>query len=118
MDTGYIFNTICDCPGVRLERVFPTKQKIVKKIHDYFKDDNRLSCIVLFGSAVTIRCNPSSDVDLLVRLSGDNVNNETKNEISERLQELCDWKADIIWYDRITPDERIYNNILKGVQIV
>ncbi len=115
---GYIFNTICDCPDVRLERVFPTKQRIVKKIHDYFKDDDRLVCIVLFGSAVTISCNMSSDVDLLVRLSDNNIDNETKNDISERLQEFCDWKADIIWYDRITPKERIYNNILKGVQIV
>ena len=118
METGYLFHTICDCPEVRLERVFPTKQRIVKRIHDYFREDERLSCIVLFGSAVTMKCNRSSDIDLLVRLSEGNVNVETKNEISEQLQDLCDWNADIVWYDRITPDERIYKNILKGVQIV
>ena len=41
-----------------------------------------------------------------------------KNEISEKIQELTDWNADIIWYDRIDKSDRIYKNILKGVQIV
>lgn len=118
MEEGYLFHIICECPGVSMERVFPTKQRIVKRIHDYFKDDERLSCIVLFGSAVTVKCNLHSDIDLLVRLSDGNVNVNTKNEISEQLQNLCDWNADIIWYDRITPEEQIYRNILKGVQIV
>ena len=118
MGNGYLFHTICECPGVKMERVFPTKQRIVKRIHDRFKNDERWSCIVLFGSAVTVKCNPHSDLDLLVRLSEGNVNVDIKNEISEQLQELCDWKADIVWFDRIASGERIYENVLKGIQIV
>ena len=114
----YLFKKICNCPGVDIRRVFPTKQKVAKKINESFKNDKRIACIILFGSSVTIRCNSGSDLDLMVRLSDKQNSNENKNEISEKIQELTDWNADIIWYDRIDKSDRIYKNILKGVQIV
>ena len=118
MDKEYIFNKVCECEKVKIERVFPTKQLLVKRIHDSFKNDARVVCMVLFGSSVSIKCNSQSDIDLLVRLSEENINSETKNDISEKIQELSGWNADIIWYDRLKPQDRIYNRILKGVQIV
>ncbi len=114
----YYFKVLYNSDKVDMKRVFPTKQLAVSRISQAFAGDKRLACILLFGSSVTMNCNKDSDIDLLVRLNKDCVNVETKNEISEKLQELCDWNADIIWYDRISPQERIYKNILKGVQIV
>lgn len=114
----YYFKVLYNSDKVDMKRVFPTKQLAVSRISQAFAGDKRLAYIMLFGSSVTMNCNKDSDIDLLVRLNKDYVNVETKNEISEKLQELCDWNADIIWYDRISPQERIYKNILKGVQIV
>ena len=114
----YYFKVLYNSEKVDMKRVFPTKQLAVSRISQAFAGDKRLACIMLFGSSVTMNCNKDSDIDLLVRLNKDCVNVETKNEISEKIQELCDWNADIIWYDRISPQERIYKNILKGVQIV
>ena len=118
INKNYLFKMICDCPGVDIRRVFPTKQKVVKKINENFKNDKRIACIILFGSSVTFRCNQNSDLDLMVRLNNKQDSNEIKNEISEKIQELYDWNSDIIWYDRIEKSDRIYQNILKGVQIV
>jgi len=118
MSEKYYFKVLYNSDKVDMRRVFPTKQLVVSKINQTFAGDKRLACIMLFGSSVTMKCNKDSDIDLLVRLNKDYITVETKNEISEKLQELCDWNADIIWYDRISPKERIYKNILKGVQIV
>lgn len=114
----YYFKALYHSDKIEMTRIFPTKQLTALKINEAFHDDNRLACIMLFGSSVTINCNKDSDIDLLVRLNDEFVNNDNKNEISEKIQELCNWDADIIWYDRISPDEKIYKNILKGVQIV
>ena len=116
--TVTLFKEIYECEKVDMRRIFPTKQLFVKKIHERFEDDDRIACIIVFGSAVSNLCNKWSDLDLLVRLKEDAVNLDNKNDISEVIQELCDWNADIIWYDRIDKSDRIYENILKGVQIV
>lgn len=113
-----VYKVFYDIENVDMKRVFPTKQKYVKIINDSFKDDDRIACIVLFGSSVTDMCNQHSDMDLLIRLEESQISLENKNEVSEKIQEICDWKADILWYDRIDKNDRIYGNILKGVQIV
>ena len=43
---------------------------------------------------------------------------DVKNDVSEKIQILSGWKADILWYDELLPGERIYSSVLKGVQIV
>ena len=71
-----------------------------------------------FGSSVNLRCTIHSDLDLVVRLRPEFVNNETKNEVSEKIQEACGWNADVLWYDRICNSECLMDNVLKGVQIL
>lgn len=115
---SYLFKEIYSCKGINMRRIFPTKQLIAKRINEEFKEDSRICCIILFGSSVTMLCNQESDTDLLVRLNGKSCNIDNKNDISERIQEITDWKSDILWYDRISREDRIYSNILKGVQIV
>lgn len=112
------FPVTCAHRTVPVNNIYPLKQKAAIAIHEAVKNDKRVNNIILFGSSVTMKCTRESDIDLSVRLFPEYVNYETKNEISEVIQESCDWNADIIWFDRINNNERIYQNILKGVQIL
>lgn len=65
-----------------------------------------------------MRCTIYSDSDFAVRLSDDCVNKTVKSDVSEIIQEICDWTADVLWYDELDKDSQLYDNVLKGVQIV
>ena len=80
-----VFRTLYEVDGVDMKRVFPTKQRQVRDIHDEFKTDDRVSSIMVFGSAVSDRCHQGSDIDILVRLREDCVDVNNKNEISEKM---------------------------------
>ena len=112
------FRVLADVPKVKMSRIHPLQQKAVKRIHDAIEWDERVAAIVLFGSSVNLRCTIHSDLDLVVRLRPEFVNNETKNEVSEKIQEACGWNADVLWYDRICNSECLMDNVLKGVQIL
>lgn len=112
------YPVICRHNIVPTQNIYPLKQRVAVSIHDEFKNDPRINNIILFGSSVSMRCTKDSDTDLSIRLMPEYTGNDTKNEISERIQEICNWNADIIWFDRISPNERIFHNILKGVQIL
>lgn len=111
------FPVLCPHEKIDMSRVYPIMQPFVIRIFDTVKTDRRVSSIVLFGSSVTQRCHKGSDLDLAVRLRPDSLMTETKNEVSLKLQESTDWNADILWFDRLSPEDRIYPEILKGVQI-
>lgn len=98
-------------------RIYPLKQKLAKKVFENFKNDERVKKIVLFGSSTTMRCTRNSDTDFAIELSKEYMNKKTKDEISEIIQEICDWKADIIWMDKINKGTKIYQNIKKGVNL-
>ena len=112
------FRVLADVPKVKMSRIHPLQQKAVKRIHDAIEWDERVAAIVLFGSSVNLRCTIHSDLDLVVRLRPEFVNNETKNEVSEKIQEACGWNADVLWYDRICNSKNLMNNVLKEVQIL
>lgn len=117
-DLRCIFPVICEVPGIDIQYVYPLQQRAVCKIHESLKNDDRVVAVVLFGSSVNLRCTKNSDLDLVVRLADECVNNSVKSEVSEVIQEACDWNADILWFDRICPADRIYDSVLKGVRIV
>lgn len=117
-DKYYAFPIIVPESKIDMQRIYPLKQSIIYKLHKQLANDQRITAIVLFGSSITMQCNNNSDIDLAVRLNEYNVNNDTKNSVSEQIQELCNWNADIIWYDRLDKKDRIYHDICKGVQIV
>lgn len=117
-DKRVIFPVIVQCPQVHMENIHPLKQKTVQCIYKAFHDDDRVVAIVLFGSSVNMRCTIYSDSDFAVRLSDDCVNKTVKSDVSEIIQEICDWTADVLWYDELDKDSQLYDNVLKGVQIV
>lgn len=115
---SYKFPVIYNTDRFEICRVHPLMQEGAIKINQAVIDDDRVVCVMLFGSATNIRCNKNSDFDLLVRLKEEYDNWETKNEVSEKIQEACDWNADVIWYNRDNENSQLYRHVIKGVQIV
>ena len=56
------------------ERIFPTKQRYVKKMIDACRNDANIKKILAFGSAVTAGCNPWSDIDIYFEMAHDVTN--------------------------------------------
>lgn len=117
-DKYYSFPVVVPNTSINMQRIYPTKQSLIYTLHEALSPDHRISSIMLFGSSVTMRCTQDSDTDLAIRLTDKYVDNDAKNSISEVVQEICEWNADILWYDRIDKTDRIYHDICKGVQIV
>lgn len=59
----------------KIKYVFPTKQKDVDTIIKYAKSVDYIQRIIIFGSAVTWKCNVNSDIDIAVCFSDDNDDN-------------------------------------------
>lgn len=112
----FTFKKIVDVPGVEIERVFPTQQQAVKQINEALCNDSRVNKIILFGSSVNMRCTIHSDLDVLIFMN--DLSNEAKLDVSEKLQNACNWNADILWADRIDDTERIMQEARLGVRIV
>lgn len=113
----YSFPIVVKNKEFEINRIHPLKQKEVVTIYNTIKNNKKINSLIVFGSSTTIRCNKNSDIDICIELNKDNINNETKNEISELLQEKLNYNLDIIWKDRITKNTNIYKNIERGVKI-
>ena len=113
---SFIFKKIVDVPGIEIERVHPWQQRAVAKINAAVRDDKRIERVVLFGSSVNMRCTLDSDLDLVIDMN--DTSNEAKLDVSEKIQEACDWNADILWRDRLTEDDRVFQEAKRGVRIV
>lgn len=112
----FIFKEIVHVDGVDMCSIHPWKQRSVKKIHDALKDDVRVNKVVLFGSSINMRCRLDSDLDVVICMN--DCSNEAKLDVSEKLQIACDWTADILWFDRLSEEDRVYQEAKKGVIIV
>jgi len=115
---AYEFPVIAPSSHYDASRLHPLKQRVVNSLCEKLAKDERISSVILFGSSVNIRCNKSSDIDLLITLKPEHVSDEVKNKISSSVQELANWKADILWGDRIKKGSRIEENINRGVKII
>lgn len=116
-DNRYVFQTVCDSEMENLYRVHPLNQQRVASIYKAVHMDTRIAMIVVFGSSLNLRCNTKSDVDVAVKLKDGCISNETKSEISEKIQIACDWKADVLWRDRLSESDRVLHDIRKGVEL-
>lgn len=114
----YRFHKVVESNMEFISRVHPLQQRAVLNVRNAVIDDDRVCTIMLFGSSTNMRCTPKSDLDMVIRLLPEFVNSSAKNEISEKVQIACDWNADILWYDRLSPNDRVYKECLEGVQIV
>jgi predicted nucleotidyltransferase len=113
----FLFPIIVNTDFVNINRIFPSKQKIVKSIYDNSDLHNLCKQIIVFGSSITLRCTMYSDLDLAVELLNDN--NESRNKATLILSKLLRGsRYDLIWIDEDIYNERVYEYIQKGVKIL
>lgn len=98
--------------------IYPSKQPVVNELYKRFRDNRFVDTMYIFGSVTDIRCNVSSDIDVAVRLYPDYNTKEVRNRVSELIQCICEWNADVIWINDLKYDERLYHEIMGGVRIV
>ena len=116
-DKRYTFPIIVNNDNYDVSRIHPLNQKKINIVFNIINNDSRINKVIIFGSSTTLRCNKNSDVDIYISLNQKDVNNENKDEISEAIQNELDYKADIIWADRVNSNSRLYKNIMKGETI-
>lgn len=114
----YRFPIIEKCDEIDMSRIYPTKQKLVVDIHNALKPDKSIVSVMLFGSSISMKCTSKSDTDLAVRLDDNCLTHEVRNRVSETIQEICDWNSDILWFDSLSENDRVYHDICKGVQVL
>ncbi len=104
--------------GFALSRIHPLKQREVLAVQEALRNDPRVGSVYVFGSSCNIRCRRGSDIDLAVDLRPEHRDVGAKNEISEAIQKVCDYQADIVWMDRVKSGSRLKNSVARGVRIV
>lgn len=92
------FRKVAEGPSV-LTQIFPTKQKDVSRAVMIADEESSVEKMVVFGSAVTLRCGPESDIDLALFLPG--ASDEEYLRIAHRFFSELDSEVDVVRYDQI-----------------
>ena len=101
-----VWKLCIDRPFLNCSRIFPTKQKYVRRLIDELSADEDVQRITVFGSAVTSGCNPWSDVDLFVQMK------------KEKPRPFLDVGTEVDYWTNYSVDERLYKEIMKkGVTV-
>lgn len=82
-----------------LQYVFPSKQQSVQQAIDLARADERIKRLIVFGSAVTMRCGIGSDLDLALDVPG--ADTEEFLKIAHPFFVGIDSEVDIIHYNEI-----------------
>ena len=82
-----------------LQNVFPSKQKAAQAAIDLAKADNRIERMILFGSAVTMNCGVTSDIDIAI--DAPNVSEEEFLKIARNFYLGVPSELDIVHYNKI-----------------
>ncbi len=114
----FTFVQIVDSAFEDIVYIYPSKQAIVNELYQTLCSNRMMDALYVFGSATDIRCNVNSDIDVAVKLSHVYDTKEVRNRISEVIQGICKWNADIIWINDLKCDERLYREIMGGVRIL
>lgn len=117
-DKVFYFPIVVNNSNYQANRIHPLMQRVVNDIYEYVKTNNSIEKVIIFGSAINIRCNNKSDIDVALKIRNECFNIEYRNKISEKIQEISNFNADIIWLNTIDKNSRLYENISKkGVVI-
>ncbi len=96
-----------------LQQVYPLMQPDIYKIMKC--KDLKDAVIILFGSALTMRCNSFSDLDIAVKTR--ELDYELFHAIQARIASLVNVECDIIYLNDMNNTEPIINEIQKGLII-
>lgn len=107
-------NKIIDDQSLKIiTQIFPTKQNDVLMIRELAKKDFRIKRIIVFGSAVTMKCGMGSDLDIAVMAD---VSSEAFPYEIRRQFSALNIPIDVIDYNDIHTN-LLKENIDKGVEI-
>lgn len=112
-DKVFYFPIVVNNSNYQANRIHPLMQRVVNDIYEYVKTNNSIEKVIIFGSAINIRCNNKSDIDVALKIRNECFNIEYRNKISEKIQEISNFNADIIWLNTIDKNSRLYENISK-----
>lgn len=112
-DKVFYFPIVVENLNYQANRIHPLMQRVVNDIYEYVKTNNSIEKVIIFGSAINIRCNNKSDIDVALKIRNECFNIEYRNKISEKIQEISNFNADIIWLNTIDKNSRLYENISK-----
>ena len=117
-DKVFYFPIVVNNLNYQANRIHPLMQRVVNDIYEDVKTNNSIETVIIFGSAINIRCNNKSDIDVALKIKNECFNIEYRNKISEIIQEISNFNADIIWLNTIDKNSRLYENVCKkGVVI-
>lgn len=114
----FYFPVLIENKNYECDRIHPLKQRLVNEIFNEIKSSNIVKKAIVFGSSVNIRCNNKSDIDIAIELNDKDFNQNNQNGLSEQIQEITGYNADIVWLNTLDQKSRLYKNIyMKGVTI-
>ena len=98
-----------------LKFVFPSKQKAAQQAIALARQDDRIRRLVVFGSAVTMRCGTGSDLDIAV--DAPSVSEDEFLKIARGFYRGVDSEVDMIHYNTIRNSQLKREIDEKGVNI-
>lgn len=107
----YIFPKRCE-GAEELKYIFPAKQRAVQKAIELAAIDNRIKRLIIFGSAVTMKCGIGSDID--IALDVPNINFDDFAKLARPFYIEIPSEVDVIHYNDIH-SELFKNEVDKGV---
>lgn len=116
----YLYPIVDGCGGVPFDmrKVYPIKQREVKKIYEFLKTQESVEQAYIFGSSISMKCTQRSDTDIGIRLRPEFNYTEIRSYLRSHIHDYCPHDCDILWINDLKPSEKIYENIMKGVQII
>ena len=82
-----------------LKYVFPTKQRAAQTAIALARADDRIDRLVIFGSAVTMQCGMTSDIDIAI--DAPDVSEEDFMKLARGFYRGIDSEVDVIHYNTI-----------------
>lgn len=92
--------------------MYGINEKVYKELINYFKDNNEIEKVVLFGSRAKGNENINSDIDLCIDYTG-----KSKGTVVEKINNIIGvYSCDIVFLDSL--NENIENQIARdGIEI-
>ena len=107
----YVFPLKCEGAEV-LRHIFPSKQCAVQKTIELAERDERINRVIIFGSAVTMKCGAESDIDIAI--DNNCADEESFASLAGRFYREMPSEIDVINYNNIHSD-LLKENIEKGI---
>lgn len=107
----YIFPLKCEGSDI-LRHIFPSKQRAVLKTIEIAEADDRIDRVIVFGSAVTMKCGVGSDVDIAI--DAHDIDDDGFAKLAGKFYREVPSEIDVVNYNNIHSN-LLKENISKGV---